>query len=112
MSMTSQVAVTRITRELKELENLLDLALAKKNGLVATFATARVDLAAPASSGQVAMMRLANVEKALVAARGDTIRAHEDLYRLGVERADVPEVKPPEGSLDRFIAELDLSQAA
>lgn len=102
MAMTSQVAAARITRELHEFENAIDLALARKSALMATMVQARVDTAAPGHSGQVAMMRLARAEQALVAARGDLIRAHEDLYKIGQERGDIA-IKPPSGELDRFM---------
>ncbi len=112
MTMTSQVAVARITREMKELEDAIDLVLARKNALVVSFTQARIDLKAPAHCGHVAMLRLASVEKHAISARGDAIRAHENFYHVGVERGDLPEEKPPSGSLDRFMAEPDLSQAA
>ena len=110
MTMSPQVAVARITREMKALEDAIDLVLARKNALVAEFTQARIDLQASAHSGHVAMMRLANVEKFAMSARADAIRAHEDLYQLGRERGDLPMEKPPEGSLQRF--EAATAQAA
>jgi hypothetical protein len=112
MTMTSQVAASRITREIQELEDALDLALARKSAVVASFTQARVDLKAPGNTGQVAMMRLAAVEKYLVAARGDAIRAHEELYQVGCERGDIATDKPPAGSLDRFLMETAEAEAA
>ena len=107
MAMTSQVATARITRELLQFETAIDHALACKSALLATMVRARVDTEAPGHSGQVAMMRLARAEQALIAARGDLIRAHEELYKLGQERGDIADGKPPSGELDRFMTIAD-----
>jgi hypothetical protein len=95
-----------------ELEDAIDLALARKNALFASFIQARLDLAAPSNTGHVAMLRLSGVEKQLVGARGDAIRAHEELFRVARERGDIATDKPPAGSLERFIQEDEAAQAA
>ena len=109
MLMTSQVATTRITRELRDTEDAIDKALACKAALLATMAQARLDTQAPAYSGHVAMMRLAKAEQSLMAARGDLIRAHDDLFKLGQERGDIIDGDKPPAGLDRF---LEISEAA
>ena len=110
MPMTSQVATARITRELREVEDALDQALARKAALIQTMMQARLDTEAPAHSGQVAIMRLAKAGQALISARGDIIRAHDDLFRLGQERGDIADGDKPEAeALDRF---LETAEAA
>lgn len=104
MPMTSQVATARITRELRELENALDRALACKAALLQTMMQARIDTAAPAHSSQLPMMRLTRAQQSLVAARGDVIRAHDELFRLGQERGDIIDGDKPEPEgLNRFL---------
>jgi hypothetical protein len=100
--MTSEVATLRIVRDLKQLENAIDAAIAAQCALGATMAQARIDTGAPAVSGHVAMMRLAKAGQVLVAARGDVIRAHEDLYKVGQERGDIMPGPKPASAIERF----------
>ena len=102
MTMTSEVAALRIVRDLKQLENAIDAAIAAQCSLGQTLAQARIDTEAPAVSGHVAMMRLAKTGQLLVAARTDAIRAHEDLYKVGVERGDFVTAPKPSSALERF----------
>jgi glycine cleavage system regulatory protein len=102
MTMTSEVATLRITRDLKQFEDAIDAAIAAQCALGATLAKARIETGAPAVSGHVAMMRLAKAGQMLVSARADAIRAHEDLYQVGKERGDLLTEPKPEGSLERF----------
>jgi len=104
MTMTAEIAVLRIERDLKQLEDAIDAAIAAQCALGGTLAQARIDTSAPAVSGHVALMRLAKAGQALVAARTDAIRAHEDLYKVGTERGDIQNGQKPTGSLDRFNA--------
>lgn len=104
MTMTAEIAVLRIERDLKHLEDTIDAAIAAQCALGATLATARIDTSAPAVSGHVAMMRLAKVGQSLVNARTDVIRAHEDLYKVGTERGDIQGAPKPGGALERFDA--------
>ena len=102
MTMTSQVATLRIERDLKQLENAIDAAIAAQCMLGQTLMQARIDTDAPAISGHVAMMRLAKAGQSLVAARTDAIRAHEDLYKVGVERGDLVTTPKPSSAVERF----------
>lgn len=102
MTMTSEVATLRITRDLKQFEDAIDAAIAAQCALGVTLAQARIETGAPAVSGHVAMMRLAKAGQMLVSARADAIRAHEDLYKVGKERGDLVMEPKPEGSLERF----------
>jgi hypothetical protein len=100
--MTAEIAVLRIERDLKQLEDAIDAAIAAQCALCQTLAQARIDTSAPAVSGHVAMMRLAKAGQMLVAARTDAIRAHEDLYKVGQERGDIQTGPKPSGALERF----------
>lgn len=102
MTMTLEVATLRITRDLKQLEDAIDAAIAAQCMLGVTLAQARIDTDAPAVTGHVAMMRLAKAGQSLVAARADAIRAHEDLHKVGEERGDLVGGPKPKGSLERF----------
>jgi hypothetical protein len=102
MTMTSEVATLRIMRELNQLENAIDAAIAAQCTLGVTLAQARIDTETPAVTGHVAMMRLAKAGQMLIAARADAIRAHEELYKVGQERGDLVGAPKPEGSLERF----------
>lgn len=102
MTMTSEVAALRIVRDLKQLENAIDAAIAAQCSLGQTLAQARVDTEAPAISGHIAMMRLMKAGQSLIAARTDAIRAHEDLYKVGVERGDLLVSPKPSSAVERF----------
>ena len=102
MTMTTKVAALRIARDLKALEDAIDTAIAAQCALGATMAQARIDTETPVVSGHVALMRLAKAGQMLVAARADTIRTHEDLYKVAEERGDLVDVPKPKSALDRF----------
>ena len=102
MTMTAEIAALRIERELKQLEDAIDLAISAQCALGVTLTQARIDTSSPAVSGHVAMMRLAKAGQMLVAARSDAIRAHEDLYKVGRERGDLVGGPKPKGALERF----------
>jgi hypothetical protein len=100
--MTPEVAALRIVRDLKQLEDAIDAAIAAQCALGATLAQARIDTESPAVTGHVAMMRLAKAGQMLISARADAIRAHEDLYKVGEERGDILSAPKPDGALERF----------
>lgn len=104
MTMTTEVATLRITRDLKQFEDAIDAAIAAQCSLGQTLIQARMDTESPAISGHVAMMRLAKAGQSLIAARTDAIRAHEDLYKVGVERGDFLTEPKPKSSVERFEA--------
>jgi hypothetical protein len=100
--MTPEVAALRIVRDLKQLEDAIDAAIAAQCALGVTLAQTRIDTEVPAVTGHVAMMRLAKAGQMLIAARADTIRAHEDLYKVGEERGDIVSTPKPRAALGRF----------
>ena len=109
MTMTPEIAALRITRDLKQLENSIDAAIAAQCALGQTLAQARIDTKAEAVTGHVAMMRLAKAGQMLVSARADAIRAHEDLYKIAEERGDMLVEPKPKNSLDRFFKESSIA---
>lgn len=102
MTMNTEVAALRIARDLKQFEDALDAALAAQCALGATLAQARIDTETPMVVGHVALMRLAKAGQQIIAARADTIRAHEDLFKVGEERCDVLVSPKPKSALERF----------
>ena len=88
MAMNTQIAATRIVRELHNSETEIDQALASSASLLATMIQARVDTDAPMATGHTAIMRLVRSLSSLTEARGDLVRVHADLLKVGQERAD------------------------
>ncbi|MFM5893278.1 MAG: hypothetical protein ACKOQM_02445 [Novosphingobium sp.] len=88
MSMINNVATARIIRDLVRSETEIDSALASSASLLATMAKARIDTDAPVATGHVAIMRLVRSLNSLSDARGDLIRVHGELLKVGQERGD------------------------
>ena len=61
---------------------------ASSAALLATMIQARVDTDAPLATGQTAIMRLVRSLSSMTDARGDMVRVHADLLKVGQERAD------------------------
>jgi hypothetical protein len=89
MTMTAQIAATRIARELRSSETEIDRALASSAALLATMATASVETREPTASGQIAILRLVKGLNSLASARSDMVRVHAELLRVGEARSDV-----------------------
>jgi hypothetical protein len=111
MSMTVEIAASRIVRELHASETEIDRAIASSASLLATMAQARLDTAAPGATGQVAIMRLVKTIGALTDARSDIIRTHAELFKVGEERGDLPGVPSdcPNGQIHREVAPLRIA---
>lgn len=88
MTKDTQVAASRIVRDLLTSETEIDRALVSSASLLASMVQARVDTDAPLATGQTAIMRLIRSLNSLTDARGDMIRVHADLLKVGQERAD------------------------
>ena len=89
MAMNSQVAATRIQRELDTSELEIDRALVSNAALLATMAQARIDTDAPMATGHTAIMRLVRSLNSLSHARTQIVRVHADLLKVGQERGDL-----------------------
>lgn len=103
MSMTNEIAVSRITNDLIASELEIDLALRNSANLLASLAQARVHTEAPFATGQAAIMRLVKALGSLSDARADMARVHGELRKVGEERCDVvfpDECPPAKGSGD------------
>ncbi len=88
MNMTSEVATARIIRDLVRSETEIDNALASSASLLATMAKARLETDAPIATGQAAIIRLVRSLNSLSDARGDLVRVHGELLKVGQERGD------------------------
>lgn len=102
MAMNTQIAASRIVRDLLTSEIEIDRALSSSASLLATMIQARVDTDAPLATGQAAIMRLVRSLNSLTDARSDMIRVHADLLKVGQERANYS-LDPngcPNGSVD------------
>ena len=86
--MTSEIATARIVRDLVKSETEIDSALASSASLLATMAQARVDTDAPLAMGHTAIVRLVRSLNSLSEARGDLVRVHSELLKVGQERGD------------------------
>lgn len=89
MTMSPQIAATRIARNLVESELEIDRAVVSSAMLLASMAQARIDSGASADTGQIAMMRLVRAISALTDARKDVIQTHSELKKVGQARADI-----------------------
>lgn len=88
MNMTNDVATARIIRDLVKSETELDNALASSASLLATMAKARLETDAPLATGHTAIMRLVRSLNSITDARGDLVRVHSELLKVGQERGD------------------------
>ena len=88
MALNTQIAASHIVRDLLNSELEIDRALASSAALLATMIQARVDTDAPLATGQTAIMRLVRSLSSMTDARGDMVRVHADLLKVGQERAD------------------------
>ena len=105
MAMNSQVAATRIQRELDTSEHEIDRALVSNAALLSTMAQARIDTDAPMATGHIAIMRLVRSLNSLSDARTQIIRVHADLLKVGQERGDLsldPAGCPKNAQLEKY----------
>lgn len=91
--MKMEVATMRVGREITDLEDNIDRAIAASASTLAELANARLATGTPVVTGHRAFTRLAEAQAKLVGARGDVIRAHEDLRQ--VVKADFPDANCP-----------------
>ena len=86
MALNTQIAASHIVRDLLNSEIEIDRALASSAALLATMIQARVDTDAPLATGQTAIMRLVRSLSSMTDARGDMVRVHADLLKVGQEQ--------------------------
>jgi hypothetical protein len=83
MSMTPNIAAMRIIRDLHTSEHELDQAMASSATLLSTMMQSRIETESPIAMGQVAVMRLVRALSALGEARGELVRTHGELLKVG-----------------------------
>lgn len=76
MTMTTEVAQVRLTRELREAEEALDEALIRGSKLFTSLITARRDLGIASATGHDVLLRLTKTQQSLLSAGGDLARVH------------------------------------
>jgi len=82
---TRSAAESRIRRELLELEEAQNVAMAKAAALTQTVALARNISDVPATIGQPIMLRMASLTNHLAKGASDVARVHADLAAIGRE---------------------------
>jgi len=101
MTMNTQVAQMRITRDLHDAEGALDEALIRQARLFATMVSARRESGAAPFMGQDALLRLAKSQQSMLAAGGELARVHGRLSEIAVETNGGNDGCPPvNASLD------------
>lgn len=95
MTMTPQIAATRIGRELREAEENLDQLLLRQSRILNTLIQASLDVEAPFAEMQLPLARLGRVQQQLIEARSSLIHAHGELRKMGDARADIMTDCPP-----------------
>ena len=86
MGMNNDIATARIIRDLVNSETEIDNALASSASLLATMVQARIETNAPIATGHIAIMRLVRSLNSMSDARGDMVRVHAELLKVGQER--------------------------
>ena len=95
MTMNPQVAATRIGRELRESEAILDQLLLRQTQILSTLIQASLDVDAPFAEVQLSLARLSRFQQQLVEARSGHIHAHAELRKAGDARSDIMTDCPP-----------------
>lgn len=85
MTMTTEVAQLRITRDLHQAEAALDEALLRQATLLATMVGARRETGVAPFMGQEALLRLVRSQQAMLDAGGELARVHGGLSKIAVE---------------------------
>ena len=85
MSMTTDVAQLRITRDLHDAEAALDEALIRQAQLLTTLVSARRETGVAPFVGQEALMRLVKSQQSMLDAGGELARVHGRLNQIAVE---------------------------
>ena len=109
MTMTTENARVRISRELLAAETALNDALLKQSELFVSLLTARRETEAAHFEGQDALMRLSRSQQSLHGAGGDLARVHGRLKEINTEKggpaSDCPDDwKAPMKGLDNLAA--------
>ncbi len=97
MPMNTDIATTRIARQVPATEVSVDEAIISVASLIATLVQARRDTGVPAATGQATITRLAKAQMSLVAVSNDVLRAHKDLTLIAEVHAGLDLRECPSG---------------
>lgn len=88
--MDKMIAGLRISRGIRNLENMLDEVLAEAGKLQADVSQARLTLDESALSTQRPIARLASLQQHIVDARSKIVGVHADLAKISAKQKDIP----------------------
>jgi hypothetical protein len=88
--MDKTIAVLRVSRGIRTIENMLDEVLAEAGKLQADVSLARLALNESALSTQRPIARLASLQQNIVAARSKMAGVHADLAKISAKQRDIP----------------------
>jgi hypothetical protein len=88
--MDKMIAGLRISRGIRNLENMLDEVLAEAAKLQADVSQARLVLDESALSTQRPIARLASLQQHVVEARSKIVGVHADLAKISAKQRDIP----------------------
>ena len=108
--LTLPVAGQRIQRDLAELEELMNIAMAKAASLTQTCAEARNLAGVGTTTGQPVLMHLASLTQHLVQGSGQVARVHGSLVAINREH-DVVMMPDPGGECPERRGSLDSAAA-
>ena len=88
--MDKMIAGLRISRGIRNLENMLDEVLAEAGKLQSDVSQARLTLDESALSTQRPIARLASLQQHIVDARSKIVGVHADLAKISAKQRDIP----------------------
>ncbi|MEY4160194.1 MAG: hypothetical protein RLZZ136_815 [Pseudomonadota bacterium] len=86
MTMNTQSALARLTRQVPQAEQDIDQALISLSSLLTTMVTARRDTETGGLNSQVAVQQVSRAIEELVSASNEMARAHGSLSKIAVEK--------------------------
>jgi hypothetical protein len=94
--MDKKIAALRVSRGIRNLENLLDEVLAEAGKLQADVSLARLAFDESALSTQRPIARLASLQQNIITARSKMAGVHADLAKISAKQRDIPTECSPE----------------
>ena len=88
--MDKMIAGLRISRGIRNLENMLDEVLSEAGKLQSDVSQARLTLDESALSTQRPIARLASLQQHIVDARSKIVGVHADLAKISAKQRDIP----------------------
>jgi hypothetical protein len=94
--MDKMIAGLRISRGIRNLENMLDEVLAEAGKLQSDVSQARLVLDESALSTQRPIARIASLQQHIVEARSKIVGVHADLAKISARQRDIPATCSPD----------------